>query len=85
MSNGNHKPDSRPATKKSQQRQIKVCQQSRDYRPKHLSPYAANPSVPWIQLKGKWLEKAGFAIDTLIKVRVMNGCLVLTAQAQKPE
>jgi len=36
--------------------------------------------VPWIQLKGKWLAKAGFTIDTPIKVEVANGRLVLAAE-----
>ena len=34
--------------------------------------------VPWVQLKGYWLEAAGFSIDASIRVRVMEGCLVLT-------
>ena len=39
--------------------------------------------VPWINMQGRWLEQAGFEIDTPLKVRVMDGCLVLTAE-QKP-
>lgn len=31
-----------------------------------------------IRLKGHWLIQAGFAVDTAVKVRVMDGCLVLT-------
>jgi toxic protein SymE len=38
----------------------------------------AGRPVPWIQLKGHWLQQAGFEINTPVKVRVMNGCLVLT-------
>ncbi|MCW7536267.1 type I toxin-antitoxin system SymE family toxin [Aquabacterium sp. A7-Y] len=34
--------------------------------------------VPWIRLGGKWLEEAGFDIQARVRVRVMNGCLVLT-------
>jgi len=33
-----------------------------------------------IQLKGNWLIKAGFGIDTPVTVRVMEGCLVLTTE-----
>ncbi|MEJ2425736.1 MAG: SymE family type I addiction module toxin [Candidatus Thiodiazotropha sp.] len=40
----------------------------------------AGRPVPWIQLKGHWLQQAGFEINTPVKVRVMNGCLVLTTQ-----
>jgi toxic protein SymE len=36
--------------------------------------------VPWIQLKGYWLQQAGFEINTPLKVRVMPGCLVLTVE-----
>jgi hypothetical protein len=28
--------------------------------------------VPWIQLKGRWLAQAGFAIAAKLKVRVMT-------------
>jgi hypothetical protein len=41
-------------------------------------PAGAGLPVPWIQLKGYWLQRAGFEIDTPVKVRVMDGCLVLT-------
>lgn len=36
--------------------------------------------VPWLQLKGHWLDKAGFGIDVPVIVRVMEECLVLTAE-----
>jgi endo-1,4-beta-D-glucanase Y len=36
--------------------------------------------VPWLQLKGHWLDQAGFSIDTPVRVRVMEGCLVLTTE-----
>ncbi len=29
-------------------------------------------------MRGKWLAKAGFTIDTPIKVKVSEGCLILT-------
>ena len=34
-----------------------------------------------IHLKGNWLIQAGFEIDTPVKIRVMDGCLVLTAES----
>ncbi|MES9904932.1 MAG: SymE family type I addiction module toxin [Sedimenticola sp.] len=37
-------------------------------------------TIPWINLQGQWLERAGFSIDTPITVRVMKGCLVLTTE-----
>ena len=38
-------------------------------------------TMPWINIQGQWLLKAGFEINTPIKVRVMDGCLVLTAES----
>lgn len=43
-------------------------------------PVGAGRPVPWIQMKGHWLDQAGFSIDTPVTVRVMDGCLVLTAE-----
>ncbi len=57
-------------------RRIKMGQMFYDYRRKDRS----QARVPWLQLKGHWLDKAGFAIDVPVTVRVMEGCLVLTAQ-----
>lgn len=38
------------------------------------------PRLPWIRLRGLWLEQAGFAPQTRIRVRVMQGCLVITTE-----
>lgn len=57
-------------------RLIKTGQMTYDYRRKDRS----QAKVPWLQLKGHWLEKAGFGIDVPVTVRVMEGCLVLTTQ-----
>lgn len=35
--------------------------------------------VPAVMMKGQWLDAAGFATGTKIEVRVMKGCMVLTA------
>lgn len=43
--------------------------------------YASSPSegrYPWLQLRGLWLEQAGFPVGTKVRVRVMTDCLVLT-------
>jgi hypothetical protein len=37
-------------------------------------------TVPWINLQGQWLDQAGFSIHTPVKIRVMEGCLVVTAE-----
>ncbi|WP_336804179.1 SymE family type I addiction module toxin, partial [Erwinia aphidicola] len=40
---------------------------------------------PSINLKGDWLEQAGFDTGVKIDVRVMAGCLVITARQPEPE
>jgi toxic protein SymE len=60
-----------------QERKIKVNQIHYMRQLKEDSVGAGRP-VPWIQLKGYWLQRAGFEINTPVKVRVMDGCLVLT-------
>jgi len=40
----------------------------------------ASPRMPWIRLRGLWLLQAGFTPQTRIRVRVMRGCLVITAE-----
>ena len=37
-------------------------------------------TVPWINIRGQWLEQAGFTIQTPITVRIMVGCLVLAVE-----
>jgi hypothetical protein len=44
----------------------------------------AVPHSPWIRLRGRWLEQAGFAPQTRIRVRVLQGCLVITAEQPSP-
>jgi toxic protein SymE len=38
------------------------------------------PRIPWIRLRGLWLAQAGFTPQSRIRVRVMNGCLVITPE-----
>ena len=42
-------------------------------------------SIPALTMKGQWLEAAGFATGTKVEVRVMAGCIVLTAVEPEPE
>lgn len=41
--------------------------------------------IPAITLKGQWLEAAGFTTGTDVDVKVMNGCIVLSAKNPEPE
>lgn len=66
------------------ERRIKVNQTHYDYKLKRdTNAYRLNRAVPWVQLKGYWLEAVGFNIDTRIQVRVMKGCLVLTVMTEQ--
>jgi len=49
---------------------------------KDAPPGTANCSVkvPWIQIRGRWLDEAGFVIGAKVRVRVRPGRLVLTVE-----
>ncbi len=73
--------------RKTQNNKSKICPQrcikvTRAYYLNNLkdNPRGAGRPIPWIQLKGFWLQQAGFEINTPVKVRVMEGCLVLTTE-----
>jgi toxic protein SymE len=38
------------------------------------------PPKPWVRLHGLWLREAGFMPQSRVRVRVMPGCLVITAE-----
>jgi hypothetical protein len=62
------------------ERRIKVNRIFYEYRSRNdAADYVFRP-IPWIQLKGKWLVRAGFTIDAKLRVRIMPGCLVLTVE-----
>jgi toxic protein SymE len=80
MTNDNSKSGARLTQNTTcQERKIKV---NRIHYMRKLKddPVGAGRPVPWIQLKGYWLQQAGFAINTPVKVWVMDGCLVLTTE-----
>jgi len=41
--------------------------------------------VPALIMKGEWLAAAGFSTGIRVEVRVMDGCIVLTAVEPEPE
>lgn len=45
------------------------------------SPHAPTPPVPFILLKGYWLEQANFHIDTPVEVCVRENQLIVTVAA----
>lgn len=58
-------------------RTLKVTATHYDY---SLKDHRIPRPVPWIQLKGYWLEQAGFAIGTPLTVKVSKGKLVIVAE-----
>jgi len=58
------------------ERSLIVRQGHRDYSLKS-KPGSGNALVPFLLLKGNWLEKAGFMIDREVKVLVKDECLVI--------
>lgn len=36
--------------------------------------------VPGIKLRGLWLQQARFQVNEKIRIRVMQGCLMITAE-----
>jgi hypothetical protein len=50
-----------------------------DSRSKAPSPRPALPRMPFVRLAGRWLDRAGFGIGTVVRVQVSRGRLVLEA------
>ena len=59
------------------ERYLKVRKAHRDYFPKS-SPYAPPDTLPFVLLKGNWLENAGFNIGIPIRVEVEKQKLIIT-------
>lgn len=51
----------------------------------YASRYPDYHRTPAITMKGQWLEAAGFTTGTTVEVKVMKGCIVLTAQQKESE
>ena len=51
----------------------------------YASRFEDRQRIPAIIMKGQWLEAAGFTTGTTFDVRVMPGCIVLTAKLPEPE
>ena len=84
MAKAHSTPTRRPVVLKTcQERWLKVKRGYYERRSRRgaADAHAVPRPVPWVQLKGYWLEAAGFNIDAPIRVRVMEGCLVLTILA----
>lgn len=82
MATRDHTSEQRSVKRKNRrERRIKVCRAHYEHQPKRNTHPLPSRAVPWLQMKGLWLEQAGFDIDTPVRIRVMPGCLVLTTEA----
>ena len=68
-------------------RQLKVrpslyYRQYGDFQPRNR--YHPIKPVPWINIKGYWLNEAGFSIGTPLQVKVNKGRIVLTIAKVSP-
>lgn len=83
MAKHNSTPEFRSAKAKfpySRQLKVRSSYYYRAYNPRyrympHKIPKKA--PVPWINIKGYWLNQAGFTIDTPLSVTVRKGRIVL--------
>ena len=41
----------------------------------------ANPTTPFIRLRGLWLRQAGFNVQTRVRIQVKQGRLILTPES----
>ncbi|WP_083265642.1 MULTISPECIES: SymE family type I addiction module toxin [Pseudomonadaceae] len=44
------------------------------------TPHSGDLLIPRIKLRGYWLQWAGFEVNEQIRIQVMQGCLVITAE-----
>ncbi|MCU7905912.1 MAG: type I toxin-antitoxin system SymE family toxin [Candidatus Thiodiazotropha sp. (ex Epidulcina cf. delphinae)] len=61
------------------ERNLMVRQGHRDYSLKS-KPNSGNPKIPFILLKGTWLEECGFVIGLPIFVQVTKHQLIITSR-----
>lgn len=73
--------DSKPEVVTTEAPELKT----RRYTVGYIRDWKTHNKATAITLKGGWLNDAGFETGAALKVRVMPGCLVLTAQEPEPE
>jgi hypothetical protein len=57
----------------------------RPFNPRPHSPQPLPSPAPFLRLKGRWLDRAGFTIGSKVRVEVSQGRLVIEALPQFPE
>lgn len=51
-----------------------------DFYPPLDAEYPQHRLVPWLRLRGHWLQQAGFAVNQKIRIEVSKNRLVITAE-----
>ncbi|MBL5898863.1 endoribonuclease SymE [Lelliottia amnigena] len=51
----------------------------------YASRFHDHARIPAFIMKGYWLDSAGFSTGTKVDVKIMRGCMVLTAREPEPE
>lgn len=59
-------------------------QAARDVRFLKVMQHYSDQPIAYLSLKGRWLERAGFAVGDLVRVCVRHKRLVITAVESKP-
>ncbi|MES2675924.1 MAG: SymE family type I addiction module toxin [Pseudomonadota bacterium] len=79
-------PELRSAQEKSfPARKLKVREGFYDYETRSTrNSHKLLPHVPFMLLKGYWLNKAGFTIGTAVCIDVQDGCLVIRTIQNTP-
>lgn len=64
---------------------ISASYEPRRYQPGRPLDHSERPSieVPFIRLRGRWLEAAGFEVGATVRVEVARGRLVITLATRK--
>lgn len=56
-------------------RQLKVSPSRYDV---HMRHWPLPPPVPFIRLRGYWLDKAGFGVGQRVNIQVTDRCITIT-------
>ncbi len=63
------------------ERHLKIREGRRDYQLKS-QPNSGNPKIPFLLLKGAWLENAGFTINMPVTVKIDKNCLLISPKKE---
>lgn len=58
---------------------------NRTFTVSYASRFHDHARMPAFIMKGYWLDEAGFSTGTKVDVKVMKGCMILTAREPEPE